>query len=307
MTRFCISADGYRILDDGSLDLLAEQGVSEIGVSCETLMAEGVSRRDIEILGKRLLTRGMDAVTSHPPFGSYNEGFSLLRQTREGLAKDLAWMEEFLIRCGLLGMYAIPLHTGGAMLPGSQPWEVLLARRYVRRLLETAERSRVIIAIENTNHAAPVGWYHGAQEEAVLNRNIWSHDDAGRILEFVRSFRHPYVKICHDTGHSHLLGHLLEDMETYRDDTALYHLHDNDGSGNDAHLQPGYGNTPWNEVFSRIREGKLRAPLLVEAEPYSGKLSVMLQELDAIAGGCVTYMPGGFLKKDPDTGLIAIQ
>lgn len=304
MFEFCIGAHGFDLWKAEDRRALCALGVKQLSVSPDTFM-DGYSREDAARLKIALEGDGLDAVTSHPPFGSFNEPFSTLRQNKEGLKCELEWMKEYILRCGVLGVKAIPLHTGGAMLPKAQPWEIDCAKKYVEALLPAAEQAGVIIAVENTNHATPAGFYPGVEGQVELNRNVWEFDDTNRILDFVHSFGSPLVKICYDTGHSHLLGKMLPDLDAFRADIALFHIHDNDGAGNDAHIQPGYGNSPWKAFFEKI-EGT-DAPLYVEAGPYFGDVVLMMEELNAIAEGRVTVKPGGFLLKDEDTGRIVIH
>lgn len=300
MFEFCIGAHGFDLWQSADRKRLRALGLRQLSIGCGDFM--NGSRDDASRLRELLESDGLTAATSHPPFGSFNESFSLLRQQPE---EDIAWMKEFILRCGLLGIPAIPLHTGGAMLPKAQRWEVDCARRYVESLLPVAEAAGVVIAIENTNHATPVGFYPGVEGEVPLNRNVWEFDDTQRILDFVADFGSPFVKVCYDTGHSHLLGRMLPDLDAFLPQVALFHIHDNDGAGNDAHIQPGYGSSPWRAFFEKI-EG-IDAPLFVEAGPRFGDLALMLDELNAIAEGRVNVKPGGFLEKDEDTGRIVIR
>lgn len=302
MFEFCIGVFGYDLWNAEDRRKLRDLGLTQLSVGARLLMER--SCEEIVRLRELLAADGLWAATSHPPFGSFNEPFSTLRQDPTGLAQDLEWMKEYILRCGLLGIRAIPLHTGGAMLPRAQRWETESARRYVEALLPAAEKAGVIIAIENTNHATPIGFFPDMTEQATLNRNIWEFDDTHRILDFVHAFDSPMVKICYDTGHSHLLGKILPDLEAFLPYIALFHIHDNDGAGNDSHTQPGYGNTPWKAFFERI-EG-IDAPLFVEAGPKFRSLEQMMAELNAIAENRVVVKPGGFLKKDEDTGHIII-
>lgn len=307
MTEFCIGTFRTDLWDAKARRALRAAGVTQLSLSANDFMAQGRTREDAVRLRGLLEDDGLRAATSHPPFGSFNEPFSVLRQEPKGLAEELDWMREFILRCGLLGISAIPLHTGGAMLPHARDWETECARAYVRALLPTAERAGVVIAIENTNHATPIGFYPGIEESVPLNKNIWEFDDTERILDFVHGFRSPYVRICYDTGHSHLLGKMLPDLDRFFDDIALFHLHDNEGAGNDAHLQPGYGNAPWREFFEKLRSIQGEPPLFIESAPYFGDLGLMLEELNAIAENRVVVKPGGFLKKDEDTGRIVLK
>lgn len=304
MFEFCFGCRGD-LWDAEVRRAMREIGFSQLSINVGAFM-DGRTREDAAKLRELLEADGLRAVTSHPPFGSFNESFSTLRQDPAGLAEELEWMKEFILRCGLLGVKAIPLHTGGAMLPRAQRWETECARRYVEALLPAAEQANVIIAIENTNHATPIGFYPGMTEQVPLNRNIWEFDDTQRILNFVHSFNSPFVRICYDTGHSHLLGKMLPDLDAFHDDIALFHIHDNDGAGNDSHTQPGYGNTPWREFFAKIADLP-HAPLFVEAGPRFGDPKRMFEEINAIAENRVIVKHGGFLKKDEDTGRIIIM
>ena len=301
MFEFCIGPYGFDLLKQDDRRALREMGVRQLSISPRLFMDE----REAEMLRCALDADGLTAATSHPPFGSFNEPFSTLRQDPAGLKEDLEWLKKYIRRCGILGVKAIPLHTGGAMLPKAQPWETESARRYVEALLPEAEKAGVVIAVENTNHATPMGFYPGVEGPVELNRNIWEFDDTHRILDFVHSFDSPFVKICYDTGHSHLLGKMLPDLDAFLPDAALFHIHDNDGAGNDSHTQPGYGNTPWKAFFEKI-EGT-DAPLFVEAGPRFGDMRLMMNELRAIAESRVTVKKGGFLLKDEDSGRIVIH
>lgn len=304
MFEFCITPRGFDLTNSAHRRELRAMGVTQLSIGPGEFM-DGHARGRAVRLRELLASDGLAAVTSHPPFGSFNEPFSTLRQDPDGLARELEWLREYILRCGLLGVKAIPLHTGGAMLPRARRWETDCARRYVEALLPAAEAAGVVIAIENTNHATPVGFHPGMREQAPLNRNIWEFDDTHRILDFVRALDSPFVKICCDTGHSHLLGKMLPDLDAFLPHAALFHIHDNDGAGNDAHIQPGYGNSPWQAFFQKIHG--TTAPLFVEAGPFFGDLRLMMDELRAIAEDRVTVKPGGFLCKDEDAGRIAIS
>lgn len=293
---FCIGAMGS-MWDAPARGAMHAAGVCQISLSPRDFM-DGYAREDVLTLREHLHASGLKACTSHPPFGSFNEPFSALRQHPEELRAELDWMREFITRCGMLGIDAIPLHTGGAMLPDARPWEIDCLRRYIDALLGAAEPAGVTIAIENTNHATPVGFYEGIREEVPINRNFWKFDDTGRILEFVRSYASEHLKICYDTGHSHLLGRMMEDFHAFEDEIALLHIHDNEGAGNDAHVQPGYGNAPWKVFFAELGSSSGSPVCFVEARPRFGDLSRMLRELAALAESRVIVKRGGFLKKD---------
>lgn len=309
---FCYHVpQGFSLENDADVAKLAAAGVTEVACDEEELVMEvGTTREGLAALRKKLDAAGIRVTTCHPPFGSYNDEFSTIHQPGPKLDEELDYMREFILRCGILGVRAIPLHTGGAMLARAQDWEVQLARDYVNALLPAARAAGVKIAVENTNHAQPLEWYPGMQEKVPLDRNIWYHDDPKCVRAFVQSFDDEMVGICYDTGHAHLQGahRTMEDMALYKGRIVLYHLHDGDGAWSDQHIQPGYGNCDWKALFDSIREqGYDDVPLYVEAGPRFGDMLLMVREMDAIWDGRVTVLPGGYLAKDEDTGHVLVK
>lgn len=303
---FCFWAINHDVWAADARRELKECGINEVSIEPSSYMPEKYSLDDVRRLRELLDNDGINVTTSHPPFGSFNQRFSTLRQSKSGLEEDWAYLKEFLVRCSLLGVKAIPLHTGGAMLPDAQSWEIDSAYRYVEELLPVAENNNVIIAVENTNHATAIGFYPGLEEQVPLNLNIWKFDDTERILEFVHSFDSPYVKVCYDTGHSHLLGRMLPDFWAFYDDIVMLHLHDNDEAGSDAHIQPGYGNSDWKTLFDGVRQMKHMPVLFVESLPYFGDVRLFASEMNALWENRVIRKKGGFYKKDEDNGHLLI-
>lgn len=69
------------------------------------------------------------------------------------------------------------------------------------------------------------------------------------ILKLIDMINHPNIKMCFDTGHSHILGENLGDSIRLigRDKLRIIHIHDNDGE-NDDHLIPYEGTIDWSDV-----------------------------------------------------------
>lgn len=305
LLKFCVETGNCNLWDKNDRKVLRSCGVEEIFIG-HWFMGSDYSREKVKDLRKVLEEDGLYVKSSHPPFGSYNQPFSTLRQSLAGLKKEVEWMKEYILRCGLLGIPAIPLHTGGAMLPAAKEWEIESTRAYVNALLPAAEEAGVVIAIENTNHALPIVFYPQMEEQAELNLNIWDFDDTQKMLDFVHGFNSEFIRICYDTGHSHLLGRMLEDLDAFYDDIVLFHLHDNDGVGDDAHIQPGYGNSDWYTLFEKVGKYEKTPILYVEAPAFFKDQALMMKELNAIAQQKVIVKDGGFLKKDENTGRILI-
>ncbi len=305
--NFCILGEEKRYTDKAYRRMLYDCGVRELAMDPGIFMGDDWDRERVKRFADELNEDGLALSTSHPPFGSFNQPFSTLRQSREGLRKELEYLNEYILRCGLLGVKAIPLHTGGAMLPDSREWEIESAKRYVYALIESAEKAGVVIAVENTNHATAVGFYPGVEEQIKMNLAVWKFDDTEKILDFVHGFASPWVKICYDTGHSHLNGKMPADLRAFYDDIVMFHLHDGDGMGSDSHIQPGYGCTDWETLFSAVREMKNDPVLLVEARPCFGDYRLMIGELAALRDRRLIKKRGGFYLKDENTGRLVIK
>lgn len=303
--KFCVETGSRDLWNADERKILRKSGVEEIFIGYN-FMAESYSRERVKELRNVLENDGLYVKSSHPKFGSYNQPFSTLRQSSLGLREELSWMKEYIYRCGLLGVPSIPLHTGGAMLPTSNEWEIECARAYINELLPIAEEANVIIAVENTNHAQAINFYPHMEEETSLNTEIWGFDETQKIINFVHDFDSDYVKICYDTGHSHLLGKMLYDLNAFKEDIVLFHIHDNDGIGDDAHIQPGYGNSDWKSFFDIVKKFDKETVIYVEAPAFWGDITLMMKELNAIADGKVIPKEGNFLKKDENSGKIII-
>lgn len=306
--EFCYDiAQPQSLLRAEACQEVASVGIVQIGFDETGIMEDGLNDAVLLSIRDNCREAGLSLKTAHPPFGSYHEPFSLIRQEPDGRREDIAYIKEYIRRCGLLGMSVVPLHTSGAMLPGSQPWEVELAAGYIHALLPAARQAGVKLAVENTNHRTPAHWGNGVYRETCLDENIWDYDDTEKIIRFVRELSDPMVGICYDTGHSHMLGRVLEDYDRFAPYIILVHLHDNAGAYNDQHLQPGYGNTPWQALFARMARLDTRSvPIYIEAPPWSGSLARMKQEMDALAAGRVAVLQGGFTRKDECSGYMQI-
>lgn len=296
-----------QLFDPTLLYYYKEQGVRGLALDARYIMHNDTQDIDLRRLREQVGNFGLTLVTSHPFFGSWNNAFSTASQNKPRVTYELAWMREFIRRMGLLGMHAFPLHTGGALLPGASRWEIDLVIRYIEELLPAAAEANVIIAIENTNHAWPETWQSGDGSFTVTDDASWRHDDPALDLQVVEHFNSPWVGICYDIGHAHLLGKALETLEVFLPHIALYHIHDNGGDWHDSHLQPGYGSTPWFEVFRKMMVGKPDAPWYIEARPHHGSLQLMMEELTALCNGEVRRDERGFYVKNRLTGKLILS
>ncbi len=119
-----------------------------------------------------------------------------------------------------------------------------------------------------------------------------------RIVGLVEELRSPGLGLCLDLGHANLGGNPLDELERALPLPCLLniHLHDNDGR-KDAHLVPGEGTLPWDEVGEALREGGYGRGLTLELR-HKGDPSSVLEGLTGrlqglLAAGAPGLKSGG--------------
>lgn len=149
---------------------------------------------------------------------------------------------------------------------------LLAEERALRRFAAQAERSGLLIALENLAPAYAIPPAPTELSQAPLF-----------VRDFVRRIGSPALGMALDLGHAHvtcqLTGVALADVvAAVRDETVLVHVHDNlgvrRGPGTppgivplklDLHMAPGRGAVPWQALAPSLRVGQ--APLLLEVAP----------------------------------------
>lgn len=193
---------------------------------------------------------------------------------------------EGLLDCAVaVGARVVVLHAGCFPLadgPEADRAEDrrLAEERSLRRLAARAERTGVVLALENLAPSYPVP---PARRE-LAHSVTW-------VRELVRRIDSPAVGLALDLGHAHLTAQLDRDargggaslteaIAAALDDVVVFHVHDNlgvrKGPGTppgivplrlDLHLPPGRGTLPWRALAQLLRTHA--APLLLEiAAPH---------------------------------------
>lgn len=156
---------------------------------------------------------------------------------------------DFLWKLAPMGVKTYTLHLGieHGETDTASKWEQI--RRSVEDLLPTAEKTGIILALENS--AEPM-------------------DDLRRLADFGREYAHPQVGFCFDTGHANCYASdgLFATLELMRDNIVTCHMHDNHGSFDD-HNPPGDGNTDWAKLIPALKA----CPRMLHAETESGDWS----------------------------------
>ena len=111
----------------------------------------------------------------------------------------------------------------------------------MKRVLETAEKEQVNIALENTRFLA-------------YNRYLYEHCQSERLC------------FCFDCGHANCFTPGEDPLGMFGDRLVTTHLHDNDGT-RDQHRRPGLGKIDWPALSERLM--KLPAVTLNLETEYS--------------------------------------
>lgn len=249
--------------------LLTKAGVNMIETGFEWI--NHASQRQIKAASLTYACGGIHIRSIHAPFGEKEDLTSLNKATREHALKS---HRLHLERAGVLGAEYLIVHPGHVCEAKDVAKKEARVFEAVAQLLPTAEAMQVVIALENLLPLHPC-------------------HQCSTLVKIVKEFNSPWVRICFDSGHAHIVGDELKELRKCRKLIGSYHLHDNDGL-RDLHLQPPYGTTHWEKLFHLIHELTPGLPLTVEANGWGGMdYRWMIQELNAlISGRCDAPGPG---------------
>ena len=237
-----------------------------------------IEDRNVESVMAQLRQWGVTDIVAHPVWGLRDQrepGF--LEKTarlleRAGLKTpachgfwgnlfDLAQLDEarrseamkehvrFLHQLAPMGVRTYTLHLGiehGEPLSEAK-WRQI--RRSVDELLPAAEKTGIILALENSAETM---------------------DNLHRLVEFAGEYSHPQIGFCFDTGHANCYAEdgLFPTLELMKKDIVTCHMHDNHGSFDD-HNVPGEGNIDWAALIPQLKS----CPRMCHAETESGDWS----------------------------------
>lgn len=199
-----------------------------------------------EVLGS-LRDNGLELSSLHAPFYfSVQEARArrfLTLSSPDPSVREAALQEIQLLIDGLQAVGSVPmvLHTGLTASEDDPRLEETLLEG-VSKLLPLCRRAGLLIALEN-----------GPGPKA----------GCAKIMELARAFDEKDVGICLDTGHSNIVGSLLNDLSLSAPRLLSIHVHDNDGR-EDQHRPPFSGSIPWGEFMSTLRKMEYRGPFIME-------------------------------------------
>ena len=218
--------------------------------------------KEIITCHQHLMALGFVIDTCHPPYGGGNRVNSVSAEDEDIRRASVEMWKHYLKRFALTGLRAVPMHTGGVMHSSGSLKARDRLTDTLEHILPEAEKSGVIVALENTFFENPCPFSDAPKPSGVTEKYI--NDDCAMLLRYVQLYNHPNLGICHDVGHSNLYGRDVEtDLNILSTHTVLYHIHDNDGIA-DRHWNVGDGSFPWKILLDTLSTNQYSFPLYNE-------------------------------------------
>ena len=235
------SIASYLFLDDLSDSIEAIRSVAAARFPETELMAEGVGWEDGPPDPKRyrdtLKEVGVYAHTIHAPFKAINLASFDEAERKDGVEQVAAAMR-FLAEVGGRTVIVHPTGLRRRASPTTRSLENVgaateNAHRSISELVAVAEAEGVRVALENLPDGIRRLDYKGKPARPLGTMR--------EMRSFMADLPAEYVGICHDIGHTRLIGLDIADEARIASE-RLYALHIQDGSTDaDDHLPPGRG------------------------------------------------------------------
>lgn len=200
---------------------------------CERILKEPAFLPQLQQL---LKNAGLTLSGTHAPFGP---DYDLNATNPEKQQHRLKEHSRLLQLAAQAGIESYTMHVGEFQPEYSRDEQRQAACRTIEKLLQTAEKHHITLAIENAEHP-------GAS---------WQE-----LLFYRKNFACTNFAFCYDSGHANLTDPASDKLETLNalwPDIVCAHLHDNDGKL-DTHCLPGTGTIPWQQLMPKL----LAAPRL---------------------------------------------
>ena len=171
--------------------------------------------------------------------------------TAEGVEEKVIYMEKALEIARLLDCPRVVFHS--EMPLGWDTDDEALAwranERFIARVLPAAERTNVILCLEN------------------MPMKALSFSRVENMIRMVEQFDHPLLGMCLDTGHAAVFGDDCGDaVRRIGRYLQALHIHDNDGTA-DQHRLPGDGIIDWERLRLALHEAHFTGSFSFECSP----------------------------------------
>jgi sugar phosphate isomerase/epimerase len=237
-------------LNEHHLGAIAEAGFDRVELFALGSHFDYHSEAAARELGQQLAAAGLRLHSVHAPIvesldqGVWGPSFSTASTDMRRRTRAIEECRRTLALADAVPYSALVVHVG-VPEPYAQPGDNNLdaARHSIEALHEEATARGVRLALE-------------------VIPNALSHAEV--LATFVeQSLELPDVGICLDTGHAHLLGDVVEAVETVSGQLLTTHVHDNAGRQDD-HGLPFEGSINWPAVMMAFEKVGYAGPFMLE-------------------------------------------
>ena len=246
-------------LDDG-ISRMANHGYTDIDFQVTNVNTEFYTLREEDFLTlvldikRKFKEHGITVNQIHGPWP-----YPSNNSTEDQRAELFGMMTKALVVAKHLGakyMAIHPLMPYGVNSP-ENPEEVYnINKRYYTALAKVAHGLGVTVCLENMSFKS----FPLASSEM--------------ILKLIKDINHPFLRLCFDTGHAHVLGENLGDAvrNIGKDYLKVIHAHDNFGD-EDSHRVPYDGSIDWADFAEGLYDIGFDGVFSLETEPISSEES----------------------------------
>lgn len=218
---------------------------------------------------KEMNDAGLTFVDAHAPFqGVYDPIYPDPAYRPQMIRRQQLYLQI----CQEMGVDTFTVHVGNDFHYPEIPFEKHIDNicSALDQILPVAEETGVTVCIEN----------------------IWVRSNVSPVLiDIKKKFPTPYLGLCFDSGHAHLMeeGYKFEEnavndlwkavgcepvwqkniLEDMLPDVVNCHLHDNDGQY-DYHWLPGKGSIDWKRVISQLKKAPRLKNIQSEVNVFDG-------------------------------------
>ena len=254
----------YEELGSEALEALGASGYPKLELWLAEPHVPWRSAAALSAFRTRLEDYGLSAASVHLPFYpsvpellEQNARWSLIDGAKHARREALAASADGLHAAATLGATCGVLHLGWQ----GDGWDDRCegwAREAVAELVPVARAAGVKLLLENIISSG-----------TRISKLMTLLDEVDPTGE---------VGLCVDLGHAHIEGNIVEELATALPRLDHLHVHDNDGT-TDAHLPPGRGTIPWQEVLAQL-----------QAANFSGYAALELRDDSRGCAGCTSTL-----------------
>ena len=224
------------------------------GIEGHHSIFEGFDYSELEEAGEALRNSNVKTPSFHLP-GTVADELDLVSPDKTNRSTALKIYREWIEKASVCGFKKAVIHGTTAFSSVNDTDLTELVDRLVpglEELLETAEKSGIILALENQNPSVKGRFGSEAEHLYEILKRLNSSS-----FGFCLDFGHAYIKCRDNYG---------EFYDVMKGKIEAVHIHGNYGT-DDIHLPPGYGDTDWETVEKFLR--KIDLPYIcIESSPH---------------------------------------